>query len=58
MIKKHSVSWIQELESSLDNFENEDDKLKFLSDQYFRLTLLIMALDGEIQFVGMPVDFN
>lgn len=54
MIKRYSLSWLQELEDSLDIFEDQPDKLKFLSDQYFRLALLIKVIDGEVQFVGMP----
>jgi len=39
---------------SLETFDEAPDKLKFLSDQYFSLTLLIKALEGDVVFIGAP----
>ena len=48
----HAAEWILDLKNSLDSFTDVEDKFDFLSTQYFRLVLLVKAIDGEVQFVG------
>lgn len=62
LTNEHAVRWVGDLKHSLDSFdeiETIEDKLTFLSTQYFRLVLLVKAIDGEVQFVGVPpIDFT
>jgi hypothetical protein len=52
-----AARWIKDQRlalSNLDTFTSLEDKLAFLSEQYFRLTLINNAIDGEVRFVGVP----
>lgn len=47
--------WIKALQHNLQELPLHPDPVKFLSEQYFLLSLLSQALDGHVTFVGVPV---
>jgi hypothetical protein len=52
-----AARWIKEQRLALADFDtlpSLEAKLSFLSEQYFRLTLIANAIDGEVRFIGVP----